>query len=278
MTEDCGRLLAAGLRACADLAEQARARRDDPAAQAAEAAAGELASRGRGGWSGSRSPTIPYVGAIPAARATWEAEWTRLAGASDPAAWHEAAKTWESLGCPHRAGYAFWRQAQAQLDAGQPVTAAAAALRAAAAAADGHAPLLAQVRALAERARIPLQAPRAASGETARAPEAPAPYGLTEPRTSGAAAARRGADQQADRRRAVHQPDNGPRACQQHPAQTRRDQPGAGRRGGRAGWPAGPGAALNTSRRESKRLPASIPCGCTIRAAWPHRHPRGKAT
>src|SRR5271166_764636 len=59
--------------------------------------------------------------------------------------------------------------------------AAAGPLRAAAAAAGGHAPLLAQVRALAERARIPLQAP-AAAGE----PEAPAParlltrYGLTD--------------------------------------------------------------------------------------------------
>jgi hypothetical protein len=31
----CGRLLATGMRACADLAEQARARRDEPAAQAA---------------------------------------------------------------------------------------------------------------------------------------------------------------------------------------------------------------------------------------------------
>jgi DNA-binding CsgD family transcriptional regulator/tetratricopeptide (TPR) repeat protein len=178
LTEDCGRLLAAGLRACADLAEQARARRDDPAAQAAESAARELACVAE------RLERIPFtnhphVAAIPAARATWVAEWPRLAGASDPAAWHEAAKTWESLGCPHRAGYAFWRQAEAQLDAGQPVTAAAAALRAAAAAADGHEPLLAQIRALAQRARIPLQAPPAASGETAPAPGAPAPYGLT---------------------------------------------------------------------------------------------------
>ena len=40
----CGQLLAAGLRACADLAEQARARRDHDALQAAEAAAAELAS------------------------------------------------------------------------------------------------------------------------------------------------------------------------------------------------------------------------------------------
>jgi DNA-binding CsgD family transcriptional regulator len=121
----------------------------------------------------------PFVAAIPASRATWDAERTRLAGASDPAAWRAAAKTWEDLGWPHRAGYAWWRQAQAQLDAGQPAAAAAPALRAAAAAADGHAPLLAQIRALAQRARILLTAP-GAPAEAPRAPVVPAPYRLTE--------------------------------------------------------------------------------------------------
>src|SRR5262249_35367487 len=86
--------------------------------------------------------------------------------------------------CPHRAAYSWWRQAQAQLDAGQPVTAAAAPLRRAAAAAEGHEPLLTQVRALAERARIPLQAPAATPATTAGPAtpppaEPPAPYGLT---------------------------------------------------------------------------------------------------
>ena len=57
---------------------------------------------------------------------------------------------------------------QAQLDAGQPTTAA-------------HAPLLAQVRLLAERARIPLQPPRggrhqraaASAGQSAVRPDWP---------------------------------------------------------------------------------------------------------
>ena len=120
----------------------------------------------------------PFVATIPAERATWDAEWARLAGASDPGAWRAAAEAWQDLGCPHRAGYAWWRRAQAQLDAGQPPTAAGVALRAAAAAADGHAPLLAQVRGLAERARVPLQPPAAATAATPR-PAAAAPYGLT---------------------------------------------------------------------------------------------------
>jgi len=119
------------------------------------------------------------VATIPAERATWDAERIRLAGASDPAAWSGAAIAWQDLGCPHRAGYAWWRQAQAQLDAGQPASTAAAVLRAAAAAAAGHAPLLAQVRLLAERARIPLQPPAAAVTEAPQPAQARSLYGLT---------------------------------------------------------------------------------------------------
>jgi DNA-binding CsgD family transcriptional regulator len=178
MTLVCGRLLAAGMRACADLAEQARARRGDPAAETATTAAEDLASWAR------QAPGAPFtdhrlVATIPAERATWDAERTRLAGARDPQAWRGAAKAWQDLGCPHRAGYAWWRQAQAHLDAGQPATTAAAALRAAAAAADGHAPLLAQVRLLAQRARIPLQPPAAGATETPAPSRAREPYGLT---------------------------------------------------------------------------------------------------
>jgi ATP/maltotriose-dependent transcriptional regulator MalT len=176
----CGRLLVAGMRACADLAEQARARRDQHAAIAAEDAADGLAT-----WAermgGAPFADHRFVAAIPAWRATWDAERTRAAGPSDPGAWGGAAKAWQDLGCPHRAGYAWFRQAEAQLDAGQPAAAAAGALRAAAAAADGHAPLLTQIRALAERARIPLQPPA-----TAAEPDVPQPaelltrYGLTD--------------------------------------------------------------------------------------------------
>jgi DNA-binding CsgD family transcriptional regulator len=162
------------MHACADLAEQGRARRDEPAAAAAVSAADGLAS-----WA-SRVPggpftDHPFLATIPAERATWDAERTRLAGASDPAVWGGAAKAWQDLGCPHRAGYAWWRQAQAQLEAGQPASVAVIALRAAAAASAGHAPLRAQVRALAERARIPLEPPAAALMPAGP----PAPYGLT---------------------------------------------------------------------------------------------------
>ena len=136
LTIFCGRLLVAGMRACADQAEQARARRDNHAARAAQAAADDLCSWVR---QMARLPFTdhPFVATIPADRADWDAERTRLEEVSDPVAWATAAKTWDGLGCPHRAGYAWWRQAQAQLDARQPAAVAAAALRAAAAAAAG---------------------------------------------------------------------------------------------------------------------------------------------
>jgi DNA-binding CsgD family transcriptional regulator len=178
LTIFCGRLLATGMRACADLAEQARARRDEPGAHAAEAAADDLVS-----WvdrmAGAPFAEHRFAATSPAEHASWDAELTRLAGASDPEAWGRAAETWEALSCPHRAGYAWWRRAQAQLDAGQPAAEAAVALRAAAAAADGHAPLLAQVRLLAERARIPLRPQAAGASHTPPPEQAPARYGLT---------------------------------------------------------------------------------------------------
>jgi DNA-binding CsgD family transcriptional regulator len=174
----CGRLLGLGMRACADLAERARARRNPPAAEDAVANAEGLA-RWVHQMDGAPFTDHPWVATIPAERATWEAEQTRLAGDADPAAWAAAAKTWDGLGCPHRAGYAWWRQAQAQLDAGQPPTAAAAALRYAAAAADGHQPLLAQIRTLADRARIPLQVQPDIPAEGTGPATPPRPYGLT---------------------------------------------------------------------------------------------------
>ena len=48
------------------------------------------------------------------------------------------------------------------------------------AAADGHAPLLAQIRTLAQRARISLPSPPGDPAQATPAPQATAPYRLTE--------------------------------------------------------------------------------------------------
>ena len=171
----CGRLLASGIRACADLAERARA--GGVSVSAALAAGDELA-----GWLEHTGgvPLIdhPFVATIPAARATWQAERTRLVDSSDPDAWSAAASAWQDLGCPHRAGYAWWREAEAQLYTGQG-RAAAAALQAAAEAADGHAPLLSRIRTLALRARIPLQPGLATDAENQEQSQVADSHGLT---------------------------------------------------------------------------------------------------
>src|SRR5262249_53376426 len=123
LTDGCGALLAAGLRACPDVAERARARPDHRAPDGAEPAARRLDC-----WlaraAGAPFTDHHFMARIPGDGAAWDAEQTRLAGSSDPGAWHTAAKAWQSLGWPHHAGYAWWRQAQAQLDAGQPAAAA----------------------------------------------------------------------------------------------------------------------------------------------------------
>jgi tetratricopeptide (TPR) repeat protein len=177
-TIQCGWLLVVGMRACAELIEQGRARRDETATRAAVAAAGDLAA-----WVDRTGgvPFIdhPYVATIPAARANWEAEHARLTGANDPAAWQAAADAWGALGCRHRAAYAWWRHAEARLLSGDPSAAVAETVRDAAATAAGHVPLLAAIRALAERAHIPLTTVPA-NGPPATVTPTPTPHGLTE--------------------------------------------------------------------------------------------------
>jgi DNA-binding CsgD family transcriptional regulator len=163
-----GSLLTLGMRACADQAERAAARQDETGRGAARTAAENLAGLG-GQLPADPFAPHPFAATVPAEQATFEAERGRLDGNPDPAAWHAAAKAWEGFAWPHRAGYAWWRCAQARLAAGQD---AASALRAAAAMAKEHAPLLAEIRALALRARITL--------DDGAPPRPPGPdYGLT---------------------------------------------------------------------------------------------------
>jgi DNA-binding CsgD family transcriptional regulator/tetratricopeptide (TPR) repeat protein len=173
-----GWLLAVGMRACADLAERGRARRDDHAVRTALAAADDLAS-----WV-KREKDVPFtehpfVATITAARATWAAEHRRAAGASDQEAWRVAAERWEALDYRHRAGYARWRQAEALLAAPNGGRAAAATvLSTAAALAVEHVPLMRAIEDLARRARIHLDA--AVEPVQRDEPSAARAFGLTD--------------------------------------------------------------------------------------------------
>ena len=107
------------MRACADLAERARARRDDPRPEPPRPPLRELPA-----WAGADGQRPVYR---PSVRRRDPGRPRHLGRRADPAGRGQRPRrlgrgrqAWESLGCPHRAGYAWWRQAEAQLDAGQP--------------------------------------------------------------------------------------------------------------------------------------------------------------
>jgi DNA-binding CsgD family transcriptional regulator len=172
-------ILNTAMRACADIADAARARRDADAEHAARTSAEDLMKVHRAMTCDPFAPHAFYVTGT-AHGAAWAAETTRVAGTPDVDAWAGAAAAWTSLGRPHHTAYARWRQAEALLATGHSSD-AASCLRDAAVAAHNHAPLLSEIRALASLARIDLAEKPSDSGTTA-APHAP--YGLTPRETA----------------------------------------------------------------------------------------------
>jgi len=173
-----GRLLVMAVRAGADCLEQARADRDLDAEAAVLRQVQEL-------------PRLhellrpdPFIAGpmSPAARgdrATWDAEWSRLRGESDPVLWERAAAEWDALTRPHRSAYCRWRQAEALLARPGGRAVASPVLRIAVDQAAQHVPLVAAVADLARRARVELSPPPRES--VARPPaEAGHPFGLTD--------------------------------------------------------------------------------------------------
>ena len=143
-------MAALGVRAEADRAELARARRD----HAAEASARQRAREFR-----DTAAERARAAAHPALAMLVEAEHSRAEGDGDPASWDAAARLWEARPARYPAAYARWRQAEAALagrdrrQAGQALLAAHAA-----AASLGASPLRTELEALARRARIDLPA------------------------------------------------------------------------------------------------------------------------
>ncbi len=174
-------LLTLGLRAEADRAEQARARRlaseADDAVRAGEALLGrlrEVVGRAAAAGTGLQPETAAWA-------ALGEAEAARLQGPSDPERWAAAAAGWKRLGQPYHAAYARWREAEALLAARGSRQRATAALRQAHQVAGelGAAPLRGETEALARRARIDLDAAAAAPAGQAAEPSPAERLGLT---------------------------------------------------------------------------------------------------
>ena len=105
-------LLVVGVTAAADLADHGRAFRRPADVEAARVAGAGLLEQARGlATDGSAASTPSTRAAIAAV----EAEWTRLEGASDAAAWLEAAGAWAAVPMPYPAARAWARAAEAIL-------------------------------------------------------------------------------------------------------------------------------------------------------------------
>lgn len=152
-----------GLRAEADRAEAARARRRNEEIESARIRARELLDR----LEHLSARLDPAATAVHRAAAVYSlmctGEWSRLQGASSPETWEQVAATWDEMGQPYPAAYARWRVAEALLQRRARSAPAADALRwaHAAAVALGAAPLLRELEALGARAGIGFAGPAA---------------------------------------------------------------------------------------------------------------------
>ena len=162
-------LCAKGLRAQAELAALARARRDAGAARSWLSRARKLITAARRAAAEASAVTPNAAGWLAQA----EAEYARTRGPARPESWSQAASTWERLDRPPFRAYCRWRQAEALAAAGASRTEAAVPLRQAHAAAArlGARPLLRELELLAQRARLDLAPPQAASPEAKQGPE-----------------------------------------------------------------------------------------------------------
>jgi DNA-binding NarL/FixJ family response regulator len=162
-------LCAKGLRAQAELAALARARRDNHALQGWLDRARELIAMARDGAAEAAAITPPAAGWLALA----EAELERCNGQASPTAWSEAATTWEQLGYPPLTAYCRWREAEALVAAGARRAEASVPLREAhsIAARLGAKPLLRELELLAELARLDLTSPEQVLADRQDGPE-----------------------------------------------------------------------------------------------------------
>jgi len=162
-------MCATGLRAQAELAALARARRDTDAVRNWLTRAHKLITVARGA-AAETAAVMPNVGGWLALA---EAEYARARGVALPESWSEAADSWQRLERPPLVAYCRWRQAEALVAAGASRAEAAVPLREAHAAAAriGAKPLLRELELLAQRARLELTPPQATFSTANQGPE-----------------------------------------------------------------------------------------------------------
>jgi DNA-binding CsgD family transcriptional regulator len=168
-------LYALGMAAAAGRAERASARRATAQAEAARRDGEALLARLEA--TGGRPDRGPETAAV---LLQCRAEQGRLHDRSDPAAWEQAAASWDALSQPYPAACARLRQAEAMLARRAPRAQTEQTLWAAyqVAARLGAAPLRHKLERLAQRGRLRLQAPIEAVSQPAEHTAATA-LGLT---------------------------------------------------------------------------------------------------
>ncbi len=214
------RLFRTGMRAAAEMAEVARARRDREAEQ-------EAILAGAGLWE-ALEPVLAATRArqqgldaleTEAEAALMEAERRRLGREPASGAWLDAGDRWMARENPYLLAYCRWREAEALLGDGDRV-ASSAALRDAHTIATrlGARPLATAIESLAARSRLDLSADDdPVAPAVAQAPDRSV---RTDPsRARRPAAPGQGPHQPSDRRRAVHQREHGRRPRVEHPGQ-----------------------------------------------------------
>jgi len=175
------RLFRVGMRAAADLAEVARARRDG-AGEAAAIESGEALLAALPPALGSEMARRHGLDAAEneAELAGVEAERVRLVRGPAVAAWAGAADRWRAGHNPYLVAYSSWRHAEALLGEGDRSAAAAVLAEAHRIATDlGARPLAASIEGLASRSRIDLSANAAAAVGPASVAGPDDPFGLT---------------------------------------------------------------------------------------------------
>ena len=176
-----GELYALGLRANADAAEIARARRGADREQAAVEAGDALLDAIRLRHAEVTAKRSVFASLSAAWLLLCEAEATRLHRQAEPDAWVASGDAWQALGRPHMVAYARFREAEARLAARGDRARAATALRSALETADrlDAQPLRADIMALATRARLSVEAGVEADEAVPDAPDEASRLGLT---------------------------------------------------------------------------------------------------
>jgi DNA-binding CsgD family transcriptional regulator len=171
-----GRAFGLGVRAAADLLGAMGRRAGTAEAERVRARGSSYLAQMRAHHDAIAKASIAHVRLALPYLALCEAEWSRLDGASDPAAWARTAEAFEAWSQAYDAAYARYREGEALLTRRRDA-AARSSLRAAHATAVrlGATPLRAAIEALAARGRVDLVDARAAAEASTAAA-----LGLTE--------------------------------------------------------------------------------------------------